>query len=726
MSEQKKKKKLPPRPQKPPPSAFRGVATTTTTPTTTTTSDGSGGGGGKIGGGGGRGSVFFGLAVGGTLLPPPPPPPPSSPGSPETVPRTPSPTLFHSAHATKTSPGKKATKSRGGWIMFEAPQYTTVKSDYAPPDAAGPAGSAAAAAAAAGGASTGGDGGRAVQLPLRTGEAMMVLGQTADKNWYLGASAGCRRYEGVFPSSVVHALIENPHFSTFGMSAQDMHVGADQNQNRNKHNSGSARHASTADPPASPHSSRRGGSGSSGIGVFDAAAVDELDDCRDSLGFSRSYHDRSAESSPVKKSSRGAGAFGIGGGGGGGSGSGGGGSSGGGGGDGGGGGGPSNDPYQAVLSKQRKEWSKLRATAEGAALLNDVRHERLWQRWRNHVSGDRPFASSDATSTGTTTTTSNGTFEAVLTSGNNSNSNNNNNNDNNNGSSSSSSSSSSSKGSKSSAGKQVTAIIHVGVPPELRDQVWFLSSGAVTKQRQCPKAERYCELLRDAERRAARSQQVAARRLDRDQRRKERLQQAGAAAGGGTGGGGGAAAAAAGGASPSRVLEVAGSEAATATRDGNNDSEGNGVGDAVGDAVGDGGAEGVEDDEEWQAAVDIEKDLRRTFPTNSNFQSELGIAELRRVLLAYALRNPGLGYCQSMNFITAMLLLHMPEERAFWTLAAIVEDLLPAEYFQGRMWGMRSEQRVLQSCLLWKLPRTSQHLQVDRLVGRFVGRPVGS
>ena len=143
----------------------------------------------------------------------------------------------------------------------------------------------------------------------------------------------------------------------------------------------------------------------------------------------------------------------------------------------------------------------------------------------------------------------------------------------------------------------------------------------------------------------------------------------------------------------------------------------------MGDAVGDGGAEGVEDDEEWQAAVDIEKDLgepQQQLPVGA------GIAELRRVLLAYALRNPGLGYCQSMNFITAMLLLHMPEERAFWTLAAIVEDLLPAEYFQGRMWGMRSEQRVLQSCLLWKLPRTSQHLQVDRLVGRFVGRPVGS
>lgn len=44
----------------------------------------------------------------------------------------------------------------------------------------------------------------------------------------------------------------------------------------------------------------------------------------------------------------------------------------------------------------------------------------------------------------------------------------------------------------------------------------------------------------------------------------------------------------------------------------------------------------VPDDD--QAKIDIEKDLHRTFPTNTNFQKEEGIQALRRVLMAYSRR----------------------------------------------------------------------------------------
>ncbi|KAG1668130.1 hypothetical protein FOA52_003917 [Chlamydomonas sp. UWO 241] len=77
----------------------------------------------------------------------------------------------------------------------------------------------------------------------------------------------------------------------------------------------------------------------------------------------------------------------------------------------------------------------------------------------------------------------------------------------------------------------------------------------------------------------------------------------------------------------------------------------------------------------------IEKDLPRTFPGHAGMQGE-GRAALRRVLAAYALRNPSVGYCQGMNFIAGVLLLAIPgsEEQAFFCLCALVEDVLRGYY----------------------------------------------
>lgn len=42
------------------------------------------------------------------------------------------------------------------------------------------------------------------------------------------------------------------------------------------------------------------------------------------------------------------------------------------------------------------------------------------------------------------------------------------------------------------------------------------------------------------------------------------------------------------------------------------------------------------------------------------------IDELRRILVAYSIYDPELGYCQGLNFIAFMLLIHLEESVSFF------------------------------------------------------------
>jgi hypothetical protein len=106
----------------------------------------------------------------------------------------------------------------------------------------------------------------------------------------------------------------------------------------------------------------------------------------------------------------------------------------------------------------------------------------------------------------------------------------------------------------------------------------------------------------------------------------------------------------------------------------------------------------------------IELDITRTEETITSAET----AALRRILRAFCLRNPKVGYCQAMNFVAISLLRaartgSLSEEDAFWLLVAVCEEIVPY-YYVKEMSGVKVATAILKGLIHRRFPRLSVHL----------------
>jgi hypothetical protein len=80
----------------------------------------------------------------------------------------------------------------------------------------------------------------------------------------------------------------------------------------------------------------------------------------------------------------------------------------------------------------------------------------------------------------------------------------------------------------------------------------------------------------------------------------------------------------------------------------------------------------------------INKDLKRTYPSYILYKDELTLEKLKNILRAFSNYEKEIQYYQGMNFIVGFFLYHSEEYVSFWLFATLIEDYdLRSMYIKG-------------------------------------------
>lgn len=122
---------------------------------------------------------------------------------------------------------------------------------------------------------------------------------------------------------------------------------------------------------------------------------------------------------------------------------------------------------------------------------------------------------------------------------------------------------------------------------------------------------------------------------------------------------------------------------------------------------------GMHDSEDPEEIDAILKDVPRTLTSKYDYYAEKGYDRLKKVLVAFVSKYPGLGYTQGLNMIAGYLLLAIPDESdAFWVLCNMVDHLFPSDYFskEAALSAPISDNVVLRQYVRELMPKLSERL----------------
>ncbi len=118
----------------------------------------------------------------------------------------------------------------------------------------------------------------------------------------------------------------------------------------------------------------------------------------------------------------------------------------------------------------------------------------------------------------------------------------------------------------------------------------------------------------------------------------------------------------------------------------------------------------------------INLDLHRTFPELDFFQNEENIKKMKNILMAFAMRNVSIGYCQGFNFIVGKLLMIIEnEEETFWVFTNICENYLPFDFYL-QFTGVRTDIEIIKKIIYLIIPEMINNENFELCISNLVAQ----